>query len=51
MNAISNVLVHAVPEPVTESNSLKAIALFCGLGLVTSLFMAASGLDLGVGVY
>lgn len=51
MNAISNVLVHAVSEPRTESSSFKTVMLFCCLGLVASLLLAASGSDLGVGLY
>jgi hypothetical protein len=51
MNAVSNVLVHAVSEPRTESSSFKTITLFCCLGLVASLLLATSGLDLGAGLY
>ncbi|WP_291685940.1 hypothetical protein [Bradyrhizobium sp.] len=51
MNAISNVLPHAVTKARTDSNSFKTIMLFCCLGLVASLLLATAGVDLGVGSY
>jgi hypothetical protein len=51
MNAVSNVLISAVTGAETETGSFRVITLFCCLGLVASLFLAASGLDLGVGPY
>lgn len=51
MNAISNVLAHAVTEANTDTNSFKTITLFCCLGLVASLLLAAAGVDLGAGSY
>ena len=51
MNAVSNVLAHAVAEAKTETSSFKTITLFCCLGLVASLLLAAAGVDLGAGSY
>jgi hypothetical protein len=51
MNAISNVLTHTIPETDTKAYPVLTIALFCCLGLVASLCLATSGLDLGVGLY
>jgi hypothetical protein len=50
MNAISAVLIQAVPETNTESHPIRTIALYCCLGLVASLCLAMSGLDLSVGL-
>jgi hypothetical protein len=50
MNAISTVLIHAIPETNTETHPLRTIALFCCLGLVASLCLAISGFDLGAGL-
>jgi hypothetical protein len=51
MNAISAVLIQAVPETNTESHPIRTIALYCCLGLVVSLCLATSGLDVSVGLY
>jgi hypothetical protein len=51
MNAISNVLIDAIPETDTKAHPVRTIALFCCLGLVASLCLATSGLDLGAGLY
>ena len=50
MNAVANVVMRAVPETRTAS-SLKTIAIFCGIGLLGSLFFAAYGLDLSAGFF
>jgi hypothetical protein len=34
-----------------ELETLKIIALFCGVGLLISLLMATNGLDLSVGFF
>jgi hypothetical protein len=47
MNAISAVLVDAIPETTTEIHPIRTIALFCCLGLVASLCLAIAGFDLG----
>lgn len=49
MNALSNVLAQAVTEAKTETNSFKTTVLFCCLGLIASLLLAATGVDVGVG--
>jgi len=43
--------MQAIPETKTETQPIRTIALFCCLGLVTSIFLAASGVDLGAGLY
>ena len=35
-----------VREPRLEIETLKIIALFCGVGLVVTLLLAANGLDM-----
>ena len=50
MNAISAVLIHAIPETDSEAHPLRTIVLFCCLGLVASLCLAISGFDLGAGL-
>jgi hypothetical protein len=51
MNAISNVLIHAIPETDSKAYPVRTIVLFCCLGLVASLCLATSGMDLGAGLY
>lgn len=48
MAAIAKVLSRAFPATNTETETLKIIVMFCGVGLVVSLLMAAYGLDFGV---
>jgi Na+/H+ antiporter NhaA len=50
MNTISNVLTHAIPEANTEIHPVLAVALYCGIGLVASLFLATLGFDLSAGM-
>jgi Na+/H+ antiporter NhaA len=50
MNAISNVLTLEAPEANTQTRPLLAVALYCGIGLVVSLFLATIGFDLGAGL-
>jgi hypothetical protein len=33
-----------------EVEMLKTIAVFCGIGLIASLFLAAAGFDIGAGL-
>ena len=49
MNAISTVLIHAIPE-TDSAHPLRTIVLFCCLGLVASLCLAISGFELGAGL-
>jgi hypothetical protein len=51
LNAISNVYTRAIPEAQPSVHPLKTIALFCGIGLVTSFCMASFGLDIGAGFF
>jgi hypothetical protein len=50
MSAIPEVTTRAVPE--TQINyALTLIAVICGLGVVVSVCMATSGLDMSVGFF
>jgi hypothetical protein len=48
MTVISIVSMGSVETP-TDAHSLKAIARFCGLGLVASFCLVTFGMDLSVG--
>ena len=50
VNAISTVLIDAIPETTTETHPIRTIALFCCLGLVASLCLAIAGFDLAAGL-
>ncbi len=47
MIALSMVSMRSAPE--TDARSFKAIARFCGLGLIASFCMVTLGLDLSAG--
>jgi hypothetical protein len=52
MAAIARVLSRAFPGTNDEVETLKTIALFCGMGLVVSLLLAATtGLDMSAGFF
>jgi hypothetical protein len=51
MAAIARVLSRAFPGSNVEVETLKIIALFCGVGLVVSLLLATIGLDLSSGFF
>jgi tRNA A37 threonylcarbamoyltransferase TsaD len=52
MTAIARVLSRAFPRTNVEFETLKTIALFCGVGLVVSLLLAATnGLDMSAGFF
>ena len=51
MAAIAKVLSRAFPTTDTEIETLKTIAMFCGVGLVVSLLMATNGLDMSAGFF
>jgi hypothetical protein len=52
MTAIARVLSRAFPATSIEVETLKTIALFCGVGLVVSLLLAATnGLDMSAGFF
>ena len=46
MTAIARALSNAIPAIPTDFDVLKAVALFCGVGLLVSLVLVASGLSL-----
>lgn len=39
------------PGTQVDDETLKVIVVFCGLGLVVSLLLATSGLDISVGFF
>jgi len=52
MNTIvADVLMHEAAKARTKSHALAFIALFCGVGLIVGLAMAALGVDLGAGFF
>jgi hypothetical protein len=51
MAAIARVLSRAFPATNIEVQTLKTIALFCGVGLVVSLLLATMGLDMSAGFF
>jgi hypothetical protein len=50
MTAVAKVLARA---PATQGNleALQTVAVFCGVGLVASLLLSLSGLDLSAGFF
>jgi hypothetical protein len=50
MTAIANALAHVTGTHV-DVNSLRAVAIFCGVGLAISLCCACYGLDLSPGFF
>lgn len=51
MTAIARVLSRALPATGVDTETLKTIAMFCGVGLVVSLLIAMQGLDISVGFF
>jgi hypothetical protein len=51
MAAIARALSRAFPETRIEVETLKAIAMFCGVGLFIFLLWATYGLDLSAGFF
>jgi tRNA A37 threonylcarbamoyltransferase TsaD len=51
MTAIAKAFSRALPATQVEVETLKAIAVFCGAGLVVSLLLATHGLDISVGFF
>src|ERR1700676_2679814 len=51
MAAIARALARAFPETRIEVETLKTIAMFCGVGLVVLLLLATYGLDLSAGIF
>jgi hypothetical protein len=48
MTALAKVLSRA---PGTQDETLQTVAIFCGVGLVVSLFLLLSGLDSSAGFF
>jgi hypothetical protein len=51
MAAIARALAHALPETRIVVETLKAIAMLCGVGLFVLLLLATYGLDLSAGFF
>ena len=51
MAAIAKVLSHTFPGIRFDIKVLKAIAMFCGVGLTVFLLVASYGLDLSPGFF
>ena len=49
MSIISVASMHSVTEPRFDDHSAKSVAFFCCAGLVVSLCLIASGVDLSAG--
>jgi hypothetical protein len=49
MTAIARALSRALPA--TQTEALKTIAVFCGVGLLVSLLLAAAGIDISAGYF
>jgi hypothetical protein len=41
----------AIPEQSHDVETVKTVAMFCGVGMVVSLFLATRGLDMSVGFF
>jgi hypothetical protein len=50
MTAVANVLSRA-PATQGDLETLQAVVVFCGVGLVASLLLLLSGLDLSAGFF
>ena len=51
MTAIARMISLAFPASSAESEILKVVAIFCGVGLLVSLIVASYGLDLSAGFF
>jgi hypothetical protein len=53
MTAIAKVLFRAFPATASgfDAETIKTIAMFCGVGLVVSLLLATWGLDMSPGFF
>jgi hypothetical protein len=49
MTAIARIMLLAFPTAPTDAEILKVVAIFSGVGLLVSLGMAISGIDLSPG--
>ncbi len=46
MAALAKVLFRAFPKSQIDVETLKTMAIFCGVGLVVALLLATNGLDM-----
>jgi hypothetical protein len=51
MAALAKVLSRAFPMSQVDVETLKTIAMFCGVGLVVALLLATNGLDMSAGFF
>jgi len=51
MAAVARVLSRRFSAAQIEVETLKSIVMFCGAGLIVSLLLAASGLDISAGFF
>ncbi|MDB5621321.1 response regulator [Tardiphaga sp.] len=51
MAAIARIFARAFPATAGSTQTFEIIAIFCGLGLLASLWVASYGLDLSVGFF
>jgi len=51
MATLVRILSRALPTNESELETLKTIALLCGVGLFVSLLLATYGLDLSAGFF
>ncbi|HEX2632362.1 MAG TPA: hypothetical protein VHM22_06125 [Bradyrhizobium sp.] len=51
MTAIAKALLNAIPAISFDVENFEAIALFCGAGLLVSLCLAFSGLEVNYGMF
>ena len=49
MAVVARVLSRSFPATQIDVETLKTIVMFCGIGLVVSLLLAANGLDISAG--
>ncbi len=49
MAAVARILSRRLPATQSDVETLKTLVILAGAGLVVSLFLAASGLDISVG--
>ena len=51
MAALAKVFSRAFPKSQIDVETLKTIAMFCGVGLLVSLLLATRGLDMSAGFF
>jgi hypothetical protein len=51
MTAIAKALLNTIPSISFDVENFEAIALFCGTGLLVSLCLAFSGLEMNYGMF